>query len=836
MKQKKHNEIINQAIKLLNQVDNMEELEERLEIKIDPVMLSEISKELKTRKKKLAAVKRKYAARGERNLVQEGKIKIEAIEKLQKKIKSLNRMNYIDKNLDEKTKLKREKKQLIKKIEIENAWLNEETRELFNNYQNLVVHGDRIDILHQLIFKYIENVQDLLELEVNTTSVMKEKEQENKPTIRNRFYPSFSKKRTSPTKEFYIPYENKLQTIIEKAKTSKHMITWLGRLEEIESQEKELVSGLEMTTDKLIAKREFIVPKNEIERQYKQVLKRIDSDYYLNNWHPDDLEVIPKEIKTLLNNMVYLPKYELEELTIIAISLIKNKKSRLNKNQDFYEQEKNLLNNLKHSFESIKPLIYIEEEDTSSYYEILKTLIQDDRNYEQIREIIKIEEFKRARQSSNEKDHNSDKKHIILLLEDYFIDNYKIKLLNHGFEYIEPDFYKEIMKAIITEGIKLTSKEVAEYSRKIDEFRDYIYKKGYQSNNKIMEDIREISNLRQVHEKKEKKQKSGLLSPAEQKENFNLWLSIGVNENKEKDYKEFYPSATVRTFQIEGLEPFAFSIAYLEDGSKNFGVHILDTSKIIREDENMMTELIENNITLPTFTKHITFPTMSFQSNINAENELSKGPVCPTNLMINNYFSKEDLNKYKGIPELKEFKNWLYLIRNDLMMEENIYQADNIKSLISTYLSEKLSTKFEKEKLPFIYKSAIPDQEKIIMENHNNTSQLLSKIPRNKAHQVYDILESKELASTYYIGNKTNNGKIELDTTTPAGVYLLTTLHRIREGRYNPDKAEKEIVNLLSYLNKGHDYIPQCLSTQNERQVAKMVRQYKRNNQGKMDK
>ena len=105
-----------------------------------------------------------------------------------------------------------------------------------------------------------------------------------------------------------------------------------------------------------------------------------------------------------------------------------------------------------------------------------------------------------------------------------------------------------------------------------------------------------------------------------------------------------------------------------------------------------------------------------------------------------------------------------------------------------------------------------------------------------ESHIVYGRWGKKSSSKLYYIGNKTNNGKIELDTTTPAGVYLLTTLHRIREGRYNPDKAEKEIVNLLSYLNKGHDYIPQCLSTQNERQVAKMVRQYKRNNQGKMDK
>ena len=315
-------------------------------------------------------------------------------------------------------------------------------------------------------------------------------------------------------------------------------------------------------------------------------------------------------------------------------------------------------------------------------------------------------------------------------------------------------------------------------------------------------------------------------------ERYQFALDIGVEQNKNHDYPEFIPSDIIRTFQIEGLEPYAFSIEYQNDGSRKIGVHVLDTTKIINENPDFLNDIKEENEQVPRLDTARVYPTYSFQTGIGNDNELYHGEMTPANILIQTYFNEEDQQQYRNYPELKEMANWLRLLQINIEAENNEYFEGSMKDLISRHLSRKISTRLEAGKVPFIYKAALPDQEKLIEKNHNNTCDILFKIPKPTAHRIYDILDQKESTATYYIPNKTKLSKIETDSMTLEGTYLLETLHRIQEQRYNPDEASEEIKILLQELNSNHEYVPSCLSSHNDRQVDRMIKIYKRNKKG----
>ena len=87
MKKKKPvgKDIVEQAIKQMNRVETLEELEQILGVKLTNQLLSEINKQMNRMKKKNAEAKRKYAATGKRELVQEQKAAQQSLEQLHQK-------------------------------------------------------------------------------------------------------------------------------------------------------------------------------------------------------------------------------------------------------------------------------------------------------------------------------------------------------------------------------------------------------------------------------------------------------------------------------------------------------------------------------------------------------------------------------------------------------------------------------------------------------------------------------------------------------------------------------------------------------------------------------
>lgn len=825
-------EIVKLSIELLDRVETVEEIENILGVKITKETLSLIGKELNRRKRKSASAKRKYAAIGKRELVAEQKAANKELDITYQKFLQLRKQVY-----SAVTDTKSERELLIQNIEESNYWLDKESKLLFDTYLTSKVHGDRIDILRELAFRYLENVAELLDIELATTKNMQEMEVENKNPVRKYLMPWT--KTMPPTKEMYQPYEEKLKEIINRANRSKIMIRLLQKLEEVENLELSKVDRLEITTEELLDSREFIIPTNEIEARYKKFLQDIDKENYSISLISSLENNLPEEVITLLNEMKNLPRFQLDEMITLAKHVIQNKRNQIGKsNTNDKITEKRFLKKLEMAFESIRPQIYVEDEDTRAYFDILQVLLNDDRNYEYIKKLLEIGEFKNARQAIKIKEGKgrkkvriTERKHVTLYILDQFIKNYKLKLLNQKREYIEPSYYKETLKQFIKQGAKLTSRELMEYNQRLEEFREYIKGKGHQNTSQVLEDINEINYVHPISKTKKTPNKSQQIAYKE--ECYQFALDTGVAQNKSHNYPEFIPSDTIRTFQIEGFEPYAFSIEYQSDGSRKIGVHVLDTTKIINENPDFLNDIKEESEQIAKLDTTRIYPTYSFQTGIGNDNELYHGEIIPANILIQNYFSEEDQQQYRKYPELKEMANWFRLLQINIEAENNEYFQGNMKDLLTSHLSRKISNRLETGKIPFIYKSALPKQEELIEKNHNNTCDILSKIPKRTAHRIYDILDQKETTSTYYIPNKTGISKVETDSMTLEGTYLLETLHRIQEQRYDPDEAAEEIKTLLQELNSNHEYVPSCLSSHNDRQVDRMIKSYKRNEKGK---
>lgn len=832
MKKKKlgQKEIVKLSIELLDRVETIGEIENILGVKLTKETLSLIGKELNNRKRKSSEAKRKYATIGKRELVAEQKAANKELDLIYQKFLHLRKQAY-NTVKDEKS----QKQSLIENIEESSYWLDKETKLLFDTYLTLKVHGDRIDILRELAFRYLDDVAELLDIELSTTKNMQAMEAENKNPSRKYLMPW--SKTMPPTKEMYEPYEEKLKEIINRANRSKTMIRFLQKLEEIESIESSKIDSLEITTEELLENREFIIPTNEIETRYQKFLQDIDKGIYNISLISRLQNRLPEEVITLLNEMKSLPRFQLDEMITLAKYIIKNKRNRIVKsNTTTKDIEKRFLKQLEVAFEDIRPLIYIEDEDTRAYFDILQVLLNDDRNYEYIKKLLEIEEFKRARQvikikegKGRKKVRTTERKHVVLYILDQFIKNYKLKVLNQKEEYIEPSYYKEILKQFIKQGVELTSRELMEYNQRLEEFREYIKGKGYQNTNQILEDINEIEYIHPITETKETLKQA---QQAYKEENYQFALDTGVEQNKNCNYPEFIPSDTIKTFQIEDLEPYAFSIEYLMDGSRKIGVHVLDTTKVVSDNLYFFDDIKENPKQIPKLDLKRVYPTYSFQTGIGNDNELYHGEITPANILIQNYFTKNDQEQYRNYPELKEMANWLKLLQINIETENNEYFKGSMKDLISNHLSRKISNRLETGKIPFIYKSTIPNQEELIERNHNYTCDILSKIPKATAHRIYNILDQKKLTSTYYIPNKTELSKIETDSMTLEGTYLLETLHRIQEQRYNPDEVGEEVKTLLQELNSNHEYVPSCLNSHNDRQVYRMVKSYKQQHKG----
>ena len=534
--------------------------------------------------------------------------------------------------------------------------------------------------------------------------------------------------------------------------------------------------------------------------EYKEFINRLENirdGKYIRKYGLGLENFIPKELLILFEKLEKLDDDVLEEISILGVDVVKNKLRTLKKGFNSYDDvERKFLKVLIKMFEELAPKkMDFEQLDTSAYYDIIDALSCNDNNYSYIEKLIK--------ENEHIKDARKDNYHIIIKLLDRYILNYKLKLVNQGLEYIEPDFYKEIIKAFYRNGVRLTEEEVEIINSRLDEFLEYVNKKKYAAGNLAIKDVEELRNIggeaiKTEVDKDKLKQEISLLG-------FELDSVIRHYMIKYPIVKDGFNS---RVFMIDGIDNCCFSVNYENYQDIVFGIH------------EIVKGLLEVKDVVPKMKKGLN-PVMSFTYHFINYKDMSDLRISPGVVYVDKIYDENDIDSYREKEDLKT----MYIFLNNLSAGRNIYTIEGVKEVVFGSIKEDLKKKFRNYKVPFIYEKKSDDAEDLIRLNHNAICDKLSKIPKKEAHKIFEIID--EELDKYYVP-RNDDADISLDTSDFLGYYLMSVLNKIQSGKYDIDKESENLKLYLEKLNSRRAYLPSNITKANENKIKRMVRNYKK--------
>lgn len=252
-----------------------------------------------------------------------------------------------------------------------------------------------------------------------------------------------------------------------------------------------------------------------------------------------------------------------------------------------------------------------------NYYEIMSELLNDDKNYLFIKALIKENKnFLNAR--------SLKKGPIIFEIEDRYIKNTKLELVNQKLVHENPTFFYSLLKLFLESDLDLSYGEELLFKSILDEFLTTIEKKRYSKTPKIRASVYELFQKRQkvINEKLDANRYQRELQEIALSYNKRVNLTPeylnGILEKVEQLKEKFileqntYPSieeinATLNipihdirnsesfgeTFTIENT-PFAYSFSYDSKYNTFFRIHILDTT-LLNEECDCIKQMKENS-------------------------------------------------------------------------------------------------------------------------------------------------------------------------------------------------------------------------------------------------
>ena len=539
---------------------------------------------------------------------------------------------------------------------------------------------------------------------------------------------------------------------------------------------------------------DYFTYQTNLNQKLSDLLNELCHGIYLKKYGEGLNHFIPEDITKIFKEINKLPEFAKEEVCLLGKDVLKNYLRTLSKENTL---EKNFIKKIIHLFEENLPQeVKNDPLDTSSYYSILSYLSEDDRNYSIIEKLIlQIDNFKYARQDN----------HILFYLLDKFIQNYKVKLVNQGIQYTDPSFYKEIIKLIFNQTNPLSELETDQFLDKISDFINYCKKRKYISLSEVNEYISEI--ISSLHQEKAEKEEYNILEQENILKNVAFPNLVNYYQRSSKELvKE-------NTFMFNKRKNTAFSISYDENGTITFTTHLLDNSKLL----SFESELLSHQERLIKLEKETTYPVLSFSYSLTKGNVLLPLKITSSLVNINEVFSEKDIQTNLQNPILKDSISILQKLNNT---SEEITTVSSFFQLIDYVLCSNIKEIFQKNNIPFIYQEEITDKS-LTHKNHNQICQVLSEIDKEEAHTIFNIIDENK--DKYYTMKNNTTSTIELNPDTSLGIYLLSTIHKIKEGTYSQEEAIKTISYLLEKLNKTN-YTPYQVRNENNKELRKVLK------------
>ena len=257
----------------------------------------------------------------------------------------------------------------------------------------------------------------------------------------------------------------------------------------------------------------------------------------------------------------------------------------------------------------------------------------------------------------------------------------------------------------------------------------------------------------------------------------------------------------------------AFSISCDENGTITFTTHLLDNSKLL----SFESELLSHQERLIKLEKETTYPVLSFSYSLTKDNVLLPLKITSSLVNINEVFSEKDIQTNPQNPILKDSISILQKLNNT---SEEITTVSSFFQLVDYVLCSNIKEIFQKNNIPFIYQEEITDKS-LTHRNHNQICQVLSEIDKEEAHTIFNIIDENK--DKYYIMKNNTTSTIELNPDTSLGIYLLSTIHKIKDGTYSQEEAIKTISYLLEKLNKTN-YTPYQVRNENNKELRKVLK------------
>ena len=702
---------------------------------------------------------------------------------------------------EEPTKSDKTKNELVKNIMLLDYFLSEEELIIFLNYLESSDADQKLKYLNTLNDAY-NNYNILLHIKkkkiykkIYRIIAKENKLSSNLKKNKKEFFKYL-------TLEKYESLQKEILNIDEKIQKNNKFIIYIEKLIKNEKKEKIIKATPKKEKEKLTDYTELLSSQSILAKEFSKFLQEILQDVYIRKYNIALDSSIPKEISDLFEKIQKQSKEEKEELCLLGLDVIKNYLRTISK-EEVYKRK--FLKKIILLFEKNLNDTYSNFYDTTTYYEILKILSKDDRNYSIIQQIItEIPIFLEAR------DENT---HIVFYLLDEMIYNYKLKLLNHGLVYQNPMFYKEIIKLLLKEN-HLTEDEQEKYKTILLSFEKYCKNKKYVSMSEVSKTVMELTSLleKNIYSTKDTSEKLR----QEQLCLENSILPNLIQYYQDSNRETITSTENTFTFMIEKIENYAFSVKYNKDGSITLSIHILDNSKLLSLDNNLLNH---KEYLLRIDTNHL-YPTMNFSYTIYPNNEVSTLNFSFSLLKVEEIIAESNLTNEQKYPFLKDFIKILKKKEKTTNQFIEPNSTNKIQILIKDILSFDIKKILKRADILFIYQEEKINEEKFC-QNHNEICQLLSRLPKEEAYQIFDIMRKSK--DKYYTVTPTDTSKIILDETTPLGIYLQSIVHKIQEGKYDLSTEIKTISYLLDALNKN-EYTPYQVRSENHKKLKKILK------------
>lgn len=484
------------------------------------------------------------------------------------------------------------------------------------------------------------------------------------------------------------------------------------------------------------------------------------------------------------------------------------------------------------------------EKENKNYYSIIYALLNDDRNYLIIKELIKEnKKFVNARYEG---------KHIIFEILDKYIYNLKRKLVNQKLLYINPRFFYNLLNLYLHEDLDLSIEERKCLDAWLKGLKDDVNEKKHVDTTSLIAEIDSLLNgSAKIKEESlvdtslyEAYLKQIMGMAMQQKNRVSLTeehlLSIYEEvaefreDNRDEEGKEFddnivaeklnLPVHDVKNSRYRGItialdnKKYAFSIGYDDEYNIYFRIHVLDTTFIeedsiwYQEMKNSMTAGLKKKSKTLRFSEGNTYPAMTYQLKIFKNGTVGSFKAFMSTIEINKSIKNIDLLNYRMDPELKGFIGCLKHIANNYDADIDFYSIDDIENLIDYALNIELKDYFDKNKLPSLYfvEVGLSDAEKERL--HYDICYNLGHIPKKEAHTVFDIV-TKTPASRVYSDALVDEAQIELNSKTFIGYNNLLVLRAFLNNRLTEETVNKykerfrECENMVNKDDLYTDYL-----------------------------